>query len=91
MRIFCRLAGAIDAASIRQLLADSAGLRVPSSLIPLAGAGHRYWVAWPLRMQEKPDFRMVDIVHDAGPGKMLWLLDKLLKEEATAKPAVVTA
>lgn len=36
------------------------------------------------RMKDKPDFRMVDIANDAGPGKMLWLLDKLLKEEAAA-------
>lgn len=35
-----------------------------------------------VRMAEAPDFPMVDIVHDAGPGKMLWVLDKLLKEES---------
>ncbi|MES2257982.1 MAG: aromatic ring-hydroxylating dioxygenase subunit alpha [Pseudomonadota bacterium] len=34
------------------------------------------------RMKEKPDYKMVDYAHDAGPGKMLWVLDKLLKEEA---------
>lgn len=35
-----------------------------------------------VRIAEMPDFPTVDIVHDAGPGKMLWVLDKLLKEEA---------
>lgn len=34
------------------------------------------------RWREKPNHPMVDIVHDAGPGKMLWLLDKALKDEA---------
>lgn len=34
-----------------------------------------------VRVAEKPDHPMVDIVHDAGPGKMLWVLDKLLKKE----------
>ncbi|WP_428422534.1 Rieske 2Fe-2S domain-containing protein [Methylibium sp.] len=36
------------------------------------------------RMLEYPGATMVDIVHDAGPGKMLWVLDKLLKEESHA-------
>lgn len=35
-----------------------------------------------LRMKEDPDHPMVNIALDAGPGKMLWVLDKLLKEEA---------
>ena len=35
-----------------------------------------------VRMKEKPNAPMVDIIHDAGPGKMLWLLDKVLKDEA---------
>lgn len=34
-----------------------------------------------IRRSEKPDFPMVSIAHDAGPGKMLWVLDKLIKEE----------
>ncbi len=34
------------------------------------------------RMKAKPDFKPVDIRHDGGPGRMLWLLDKLLREEA---------
>ena len=34
-----------------------------------------------LRMREKPDHPSIDIVHDAGPHKMLWVLDKLLAEE----------
>jgi len=38
-----------------------------------------------LRMNDKPGFKMLDLAADAGPGKMLWLLDKLLKEEATAE------
>ncbi|MBS0420272.1 MAG: Rieske 2Fe-2S domain-containing protein [Proteobacteria bacterium] len=37
-----------------------------------------------IRMQEQPDRKMLDIGLDAGPGKMLWLLDKMLKEEAAA-------
>lgn len=35
-----------------------------------------------LRRREKPDHPEVDIVHDAGSGKMLWVLNKLLKKEA---------
>jgi vanillate O-demethylase monooxygenase subunit len=35
-----------------------------------------------LRMKEKPDMKLLDIALDAGPGKMLWVLDRLLKEEA---------
>lgn len=35
-----------------------------------------------IRAKEKPDFKMLDIALDAGPGKMLWVLDKLLREEA---------
>lgn len=34
------------------------------------------------RMRHKPDYKMVDLPLDEGPGKLLWLLDKLLKEEA---------
>lgn len=34
------------------------------------------------RMQEYADAPTVDIVHDGGPGKMLWILDQLLKDEA---------
>ena len=37
-----------------------------------------------LRWREKPDHPTIDIVHDAGPGRMLWLLDKALREEAEA-------
>lgn len=48
-----------------------------------------------LRMKEKPDLKLLDIVHDAGPGKMLWVLDKMLKEEASVQnksiPIVETA
>ncbi|QAZ38734.1 vanillate O-demethylase oxygenase [Methylibium sp. Pch-M] len=36
------------------------------------------------RMRERPDAPSVDIVHDAGPGKLLWVLDRLLKAEAQA-------
>lgn len=35
-----------------------------------------------IRRKEKPGMTMVSIAHDAGPGKMLWVLDKLLREEA---------
>ena len=34
------------------------------------------------RLQQYPGAPQVDIVHDAGPGRMLWVLDKLLTEEA---------
>lgn len=44
-----------------------------------------------IRMSEKPDFPMIDIVHDAGPGKMLWLLDKKLKEEANVEESLKQA
>lgn len=36
------------------------------------------------RWREKPDHPMIDIVHDAGPARMLWLLDKTLREEAAS-------
>lgn len=39
------------------------------------------------RYREKPDYPMIDIVHDAGPRRMLWLLDKALAAEAEAGPA----
>lgn len=47
-----------------------------------------------IRMMEKPDIKALDIVHDAGPGKMLWVLDKLLREEAggtTVRASAVAA
>ena len=28
-----------------------------------------------VRRKERPDMKMVNIAHDAGPGKMLWVLD----------------
>lgn len=40
-----------------------------------------------IRMKEKPDFRQINFALDAGPGRMLWVLDKLLKEEAEARAA----
>ena len=36
------------------------------------------------RLKERPDGNKVDIAQDAGGGKMLWVLDKLLKQEALA-------
>jgi phenylpropionate dioxygenase-like ring-hydroxylating dioxygenase large terminal subunit len=44
-----------------------------------------------VRMRERPHHPTVDIIHDAGPGKMLWVLDKLLKEEARAESASAVA
>lgn len=38
-------------------------------------------------MRENPGFKTVDIPADAGPGKVLWMLDKLLAEEAKAEAA----
>ena len=37
-----------------------------------------------IRMAEKPDFPMVNLPFDEGPAKMLWLLDKLLRQEKAA-------
>ncbi len=34
-----------------------------------------------VRTREKPDYPTIDIVHDAGPRRMLWLLDETLKAE----------
>ncbi|MCC2626366.1 MAG: vanillate O-demethylase oxygenase [Thermomicrobiales bacterium] len=34
------------------------------------------------RVKERPDAPQINIALDAGPGKMLWVLDKLLKQEA---------
>lgn len=42
-----------------------------------------------IRYKEKPDHSTVDIVHDAGPTRMLWLLDKILEAEAQASGAAV--
>ena len=43
------------------------------------------------RQLEYPDAPQVDIIHDAGPGQMLWVLDKLLAEEADDANAKVPA
>ena len=37
-----------------------------------------------IRYRETKDRPLVDISHDAGPGKMLWVLDRLLKQEGEA-------
>lgn len=37
------------------------------------------------RVKEKPDHPVVDYIHDAGPGKLLWLLDKLIADEQAAE------
>ncbi|GAB3628338.1 (2Fe-2S)-binding protein [Pandoraea terrae] len=42
-------------------------------------------------IKERTDRKMVDIVHDAGPGKMLWVLEKFLKEEASTQIPIVQA
>jgi vanillate O-demethylase monooxygenase subunit len=34
------------------------------------------------RIKEKPDVKGMNVALDAGPGKMLWVLDRLLREEA---------
>jgi vanillate O-demethylase monooxygenase subunit len=36
------------------------------------------------RLLEYPNAPQISIVHDAGPARMLWVLDKLLKEENSA-------
>lgn len=43
-----------------------------------------------LRMQEKPDHPMVSIIHDAGPARMLRLLDELLRQEAASTAGPVS-
>ena len=35
-----------------------------------------------VRTQEKPDFPVVNLPFDEGPAKMLWVLDKMLRDEA---------
>lgn len=37
-----------------------------------------------IRRKERPDMKMLNIGHDAGPRKMLWVLDKLIEEENTS-------
>ena len=37
-----------------------------------------------LRRKERPDAGRLNIANDAGPIKMLWVLDKLLEEERAA-------
>jgi vanillate O-demethylase monooxygenase subunit len=34
------------------------------------------------RQRDYAGSQQIDIVHDAGPNKMFWVLDKLLAEEA---------
>jgi vanillate O-demethylase monooxygenase subunit len=41
-------------------------------------------------MKDRPDHPRMDIVHDAGPGKMLWVLDKMLKAEAATRSIPIT-
>jgi len=38
-----------------------------------------------VRVKERPNLKTIDIALDAGPGKMLWVLDKLLKEEGESR------
>jgi phenylpropionate dioxygenase-like ring-hydroxylating dioxygenase large terminal subunit len=40
------------------------------------------------RLLEYPAAPQINIVHDAGPGRMLWVLDKLLKEESATTAAL---
>jgi phenylpropionate dioxygenase-like ring-hydroxylating dioxygenase large terminal subunit len=44
-----------------------------------------------IRRKEKPDMKMVNIAHDAGPGKMLWVLDKMIREENQTRPSLEVA
>lgn len=43
------------------------------------------------RIEEKPDFKTFDIAADAGPGKMLWVLDKLIKEETSQSESLIAS
>jgi len=40
------------------------------------------------RIKDKPDFPQISAAFDAGPGRMLWVLDKLLKAEAEERAAL---
>jgi vanillate O-demethylase monooxygenase subunit len=43
-------------------------------------------------LKDRPNHPTMAIVHDAGPGKMLWVLDKMLKaEEATRSIPIATS
>ncbi len=44
-----------------------------------------------IRRKEHPDLKMINIAHDAGPGKMLWVLDKLIREEKAASASLEAA
>ncbi|MGQ3056513.1 MAG: Rieske 2Fe-2S domain-containing protein [Nevskia sp.] len=44
-----------------------------------------------IRRKQKPDMKMVNIAHDAGPGKMLWVLDKMIREENPSRQTVESA
>lgn len=43
------------------------------------------------RQRQYPDVPQVDIIHDAGPGRMLWVLDKLLEQEKPGRAARAVA
>lgn len=43
------------------------------------------------RMQQYPGAPEINIVHDAGPSRILWILDKLLEEENAEQPAMEVA
>ncbi len=44
-----------------------------------------------IRLKEQPNRKMVDIAIDAGPSKMLWVLDKMLRDEAAAATQTAAA
>jgi vanillate O-demethylase monooxygenase subunit len=43
------------------------------------------------RVMEKPQHPTIDIIHDAGAGKMFWVLDRLLQAEAKAEEEAALA
>jgi vanillate O-demethylase monooxygenase subunit len=65
---------ATDQPGLSDLLADG--------LVQAFNEDKRMLEAQQVRMAEKPDHKGFDIAADAGPGKMLWVLDKLIKDEA---------
>ena len=44
-----------------------------------------------IRRSERPEQKLLNIAHDAGPVKMLWVLDNLLREERAAESAAASA
>jgi hypothetical protein len=44
-----------------------------------------------IRRMERPEQKLLNIANDAGPIKMLWVLDNLLREERASGSAAASA